>query len=108
MKIVLRAIELGVNYLDTSWPYHSEGLAGEGPSEPFVGMVLKEVGRDIYNANHIFDVPYISDKTYSLQIANSGMQADLCNNCGRCGGVCPQGINIPCELRKVARYFARA
>ena len=46
MKIVRHAIDNGVNYLDTSWPYHSTSLEGGGSSEPFVGKVLKEVGRD--------------------------------------------------------------
>ena len=46
MKIVRHAIDNGVNYLDTSWPYHSTSLKGGGSSEPFVGKVLKEVGRD--------------------------------------------------------------
>ena len=46
MKLVRYAVDNGVNYLDTSWPYHSPGLQGGGSSEPFVGKVLKEVGRD--------------------------------------------------------------
>ena len=41
MKIVRHAIDNGVNYLDTSWPYHSTSLEGGGSSEPFVGKVLK-------------------------------------------------------------------
>ncbi len=51
MKLVRHAIDNGVNYLDTSWPYHSGAFdTGDfktgGSSEPFVGQVLKEVGRD--------------------------------------------------------------
>lgn len=51
LKLVRHAVENGVNYLDTSWPYHSVGFSGGDPaaggsSEPFVGRVLKEVGRD--------------------------------------------------------------
>ncbi|MDE5833489.1 MAG: aldo/keto reductase [Desulfovibrio sp.] len=51
MKLVRHAIDNGVNYLDTSWPYHSGGFTGGdiragGSSEPFVGQVLKAVGRD--------------------------------------------------------------
>lgn len=51
MKLVRHAIDNGVNYLDTSWPYHtgafaSGDLKAGGASEPFVGKVLKEVGRD--------------------------------------------------------------
>ena len=59
----------------------------------------------LYNAGKILDVQYISDKNYSLMLANTGMQAEKCNACGKCDGVCPQGLNIPWELRKVARHF---
>lgn len=51
MKLARHAIDNGVNYLDTSWPYHSGAFTtGDfktgGTSEPFVGKILKEVGRD--------------------------------------------------------------
>lgn len=51
LKLVHHATGNGVNYLDTSWPYRSVGFtSGDstagGSSEPFVGKVLKEVGRD--------------------------------------------------------------
>lgn len=62
----------------------------------------------LYNAAKILDVQYISDKNYSLMLANTGMQAEKCNNCGKCDGVCPNGINIPWALRKVARHFKQA
>ena len=45
-EMVHYAVEHGVNYLDTSWPYHSHEMSGEGDSEPFVGKIVKEIGRD--------------------------------------------------------------
>ncbi len=45
LRIVSHAVAQGVNYLDTSWPYHSDSMTEGGASEPFVGKVLKEVGR---------------------------------------------------------------
>lgn len=36
----------------------------------------------------------------------TGMGADRCVGCGRCDSTCPQGLDIPGHLRKVARYFA--
>ena len=46
MKLVRYAVEHGVNYIDTSWPYHSLDQCKEGTSEPFVGNAVKEIGRD--------------------------------------------------------------
>ncbi|MEE1336363.1 aldo/keto reductase [Methanobrevibacter sp.] len=41
-KMLKYAIENGVNIIDTAYPYHSEGLDGNGESEKFVGEFLKE------------------------------------------------------------------
>lgn len=46
LRLVRHAVDRGVNYLDTSWPYHSTSLTEGGASEPFVGAVLKEIGRN--------------------------------------------------------------
>ncbi len=40
MRIVLHAVEQGVNYIDTAYPYHN------GKSERLLGTILKECGRD--------------------------------------------------------------
>ncbi|MDR2870656.1 MAG: aldo/keto reductase [Deferribacteraceae bacterium] len=50
IPLVRHAIDNGVNYLDTAYPYHSvmsaEGVLGAGASEPFVGKVLKDGYRE--------------------------------------------------------------
>ena len=46
LRLVSYAVERGVNYIDTSWPYHSADPLKEGTSEPFVGKAVKEIGRD--------------------------------------------------------------
>lgn len=46
MRMMRRAVDGGVNYIDTSWPYHSSDQAAGGASEPFVGKAVKEIGRD--------------------------------------------------------------
>lgn len=62
----------------------------------------------VYNANRTFNVIYVSDKNYDLMLRNTGMEADRCVGCGRCDGMCPQGLDIPGQLRKVSRYFTDA
>ena len=41
-KMLDKAIEAGVTYIDTAYPYHN------GESEPFVGRVLKKYKRDSF------------------------------------------------------------
>jgi predicted aldo/keto reductase-like oxidoreductase len=36
------AIDEGVNYIDTAYPYHGTGMSTGGQSEPFVGKVLRD------------------------------------------------------------------
>ncbi|MDX2414206.1 MAG: aldo/keto reductase, partial [Bacteroidales bacterium] len=40
------AIDNGVNYIDTAYPYHGTGTTEGGESEPFVGRVLADGYRD--------------------------------------------------------------
>jgi predicted aldo/keto reductase-like oxidoreductase len=35
------AIDNGVNYVDTAWPYHGSGMGEAGMSEPFIGKFLQ-------------------------------------------------------------------
>ena len=46
LTLVGRALDGGLNYIDTSWPYHSKVQAEGGDSEPFVGECVKRFGRD--------------------------------------------------------------
>jgi len=45
-KLLRRAIEAGVNYVDTAWFYHATRFGDEGQSEPFVGRALEGIWRD--------------------------------------------------------------
>ena len=45
-KMLHHAIDQGVNYVDTAYPYHGISTAGGGKSEIFLGNVLKNVYRD--------------------------------------------------------------
>lgn len=40
-RMLHRAIEGGVNYVDTAWPYHGASRQEPGRSEPFVGQALR-------------------------------------------------------------------
>ena len=46
MRLVRCAIDSGVNYIDTAYPYHGTGMAHGGASEPFVAKVLKDGYRE--------------------------------------------------------------
>ena len=46
MKLVRYAIDEGVNYIDTAYPYHGTGMDKGGASEPFVAKVLKDGYRE--------------------------------------------------------------
>ncbi len=46
-KVMLRtAIDRGVNYVDTAYPYHGTGFDNPGQSEPFVGRALLDGYRE--------------------------------------------------------------
>ena len=47
MAMVRYAIDKGLNYLDTAYPYHGSGMEdGGGQSEPFVAKVIKDGYRE--------------------------------------------------------------
>ncbi len=45
-KMLYHAIEEGVNYIDTAYPYHGTSAQGGGMSEIFLGKALKDSYRD--------------------------------------------------------------
>jgi Predicted oxidoreductases of the aldo/keto reductase family len=46
IKLVRSAIDKGVNYIDTAFPYHGTGMHEGGQSEPFVAKALKDGYRE--------------------------------------------------------------
>jgi len=46
IKLVRYAIDEGVNYVDTAYPYHGTGMLKGGASEPFVAKALKDGYRE--------------------------------------------------------------
>lgn len=49
IPMIRHAIDAGVNYLDTAYPYHGTGFASGGASEPFVAKALKDGYRERVN-----------------------------------------------------------
>ena len=45
-EMIRHAIDSGINYVDTAFPYHSAGMGQPGESDPFVGRVLKDGYRE--------------------------------------------------------------
>lgn len=49
IQLVRHAIDSGVNYIDTAYPYHGTGFMHGGESEPFVAKALKDGYREKVN-----------------------------------------------------------
>lgn len=43
-RMVRHAIDNGITYFDTAYPYHSTSFEGQGSCEPFIGSVLRQDG----------------------------------------------------------------
>lgn len=61
-----------------------------------------------YNANKTFKVMHISHHNYGMGLKGSPGGAEVCDGCNRCAGQCPEGVDIPANLKKVAAYFKDA
>lgn len=46
LRLVRTAVDLGVDYIDTAYPYHGPGWPRAGASEPFIGRALRDGYRD--------------------------------------------------------------
>jgi hypothetical protein len=72
-KILRRAIDLGVNYVDTAYPYH------QGMSEPFVGRALQEGYREkVFLATKLpsWEIQYASDCDWYLNAQLERLQTE--------------------------------
>ncbi len=49
IKMLRHAVDKGVNYIDTAYPYHGTGMGSGGASEPFVAKALKDGYREKVN-----------------------------------------------------------
>jgi uncharacterized protein len=61
---------------------------------------------DIYNNAHIFDDYEHYKNIYQNQLKPEEL-ASMCQACGHCEPLCPQGIEIISELEKVTAYFEK-
>lgn len=63
----------------------------------------------LYGVDRAFkEVPRISHANYGLAMKGMPKGAENCDGCGSCSGQCPEGIDIPANLKKVAAHFAHA
>lgn len=63
---------------------------------------------ECYNANNTFRLSSIGHHNYGQSIKPTLRAASNCDGCNQCAGQCPEGLNIPRELKRVADYFASA
>lgn len=77
--MIRSAIDGGVNYLDTAWPYHRAGdINSPGVSEPFLGKVLRDGYREKVKVATKLPVWIMRDKaqmhkTLDLQLERLGL-----------------------------------
>lgn len=86
LNTIGRALELGINMLDTAWIYQSFGMGGGGnfTNEELVGKALKRYGRDKFVVATKFGITYTngvrsvsgSEETIRAQLADSLQRLD--------------------------------
>lgn len=78
VSMVEYAIEHGVNYFDTAFPYHSTSRTEGGASEVFVGKVLKKHRNNVYLATKLpsWLIETRSDMDKYLDLQLERMQTD--------------------------------
>lgn len=67
-KMIDLAIESGVSYIDTAYPYH------DGDSEPFVGRVLKKYPRESFKLATKLPIWNINSQQEAIEIFNSQLK----------------------------------
>lgn len=67
-KMIDLAIESGVTYIDTAYPYHN------GDSEPFVGKVLKKYPRESFKLATKLPIWNINSQQEAIEIFNSQLK----------------------------------
>lgn len=92
------AVRAGVNYFDTAYPYHG------GHSELEMGRSLARYPRESFFLTTYNDMQFETSFTVSMQMdaVPAGQRAQDCLACGACTRMCPQGIDIPDTLAKLA------
>lgn len=113
--MVRYAMDHGVNYFDTAYPYHG------GMSERVIGRVLKDYDRQSFYLATKYPGHQISDSydpaaIFEEQLQKCGVEyfdfyigmrvealpedkrPAACVGCGQCARVCPQNIDIPAAL----------
>ena len=78
-KMLHTAIDAGVNYVDTAWPYHGINFPQAGESEPFVGEALRGGYRDkVYLSSKlpVWNVETRADMDRLLDLQLERLQTD--------------------------------
>ncbi len=78
IEMIRKAIDAGVNYVDTAWPYHTAKFPAGGESEPLVKEALQDGYRDkVYVATKLplwcIEKPDDMDRYLDMQLERLGL-----------------------------------